>query len=170
MELVAPLIGISWTLPMVLITFAILFLILKKMFFEKVRNFMLAREQKVIDQFDNAEAANNLANQRLEEYNAQIESVEHERREILKESKNLADQRANAIIEEANEKATNMIKQAEKEIERERLIAVEAMKDQVAMLALYAAEKIIEQKLDAKEQQKIIDEVIKDVGVETWTH
>lgn len=170
MELVTPLIGIDWTLPMVLISFVILYFILKKFFFEKVRNFMLEREQKVVDQFDDAQALNTIANERVKLYYDKLDEIEGERKSILKESKKVADQRASTIIEEAKERASVIIKQAEKDIEKERIAAMADMKDQVAMLALCAAEKIIEQKLDAKEQQHIIDDVINNVSVETWTH
>ena len=170
MELVAPLIGLDWTLLMVLITFVILYFILKKFFFEKVRAFMLAREQKVANQFNDAEAANKLAKNRVAEYNKKMDSIEDERRAILKDGKNTAEQRASEIIAAANQKADNIINQAKIEAEKEKVAAVKSLKDQVAMLAISAAEKILEQKLDAKEHQDIIDDVIDGVGKEKWTH
>jgi F-type H+-transporting ATPase subunit b len=166
----APLIGFDWTFVMVLITFAVLYLILKKFFFEKIHNFMQVREQKVIDQFDNAEAANKLADERLADYNEKMAAVEIERRSILKDAKSAADQRAQKIAQEANERAADIVRQAEKEVERERAVAVEAMHDQVAMLAIYAAEKILAKQLDEKEQLLLIDELLKEGGAETWTH
>ena len=169
-ELVAPLIGLNWTLVMVLVTFLVLYLIVKKLFFEKIHDFMMAREQKVKDQFDNAEAANKLAEENLSEYRAKLESVEIERRSVIKDAKALADQRSQQIINEANERAAEIIKQAEKEAERERASLVETMREQVAMLALFAAEKIIEKQLDEKEQILLIDDIIKQDGGEAWKH
>jgi F-type H+-transporting ATPase subunit b len=169
-ELVAPLIGFDATFIFVLITFFILYLIFKKFFFEKVRGFMLAREQKVIDSFDNAAAVNVQAEERLLAYTKKMEEAEFERRDILKEAKAKADHRAQAILAEANERAAEVIKQAEAEIERERHIAVETMRDQVAMLAVLAAEKIIEKQLDEKEQMILIDEIIAGSGQISWIH
>ncbi|MDR0875091.1 MAG: F0F1 ATP synthase subunit B [Clostridiales Family XIII bacterium] len=169
-ELVAPLIGFDATFIFVLITFFILYLIFKKFFFEKVRDFMQAREQKVIDSFDNAAAVNVQAEERLLEYNKKLESAEFERRDLLKDAKTKADLRAQTIISEANDRAAEIVRQAEAEIERERQIAVEAMRDQVAMLAVLAAEKIIEKQLDEEGQMLIIDEIIKGSGQDSWTH
>jgi F-type H+-transporting ATPase subunit b len=149
---------------MVLITFVVLYLILKRFFFEKVRTFMLAREQKVKDAFDNADAANRVAEERLSEYNARLADAEQERREILRQAKQEGDETAKEIVSDAEQRANKMITQAEKEIARERLRAIEGMREQISLLAIYAAEKIIEQKLDAAEQQVIIDGVIKQVG------
>ena len=140
MEIVAPLIGLDWTLVMFLITFFVLYLIVKKFFFEKIHNFMQAREQKVIDQFASAEAAENLAAEHLEEYKAKLDEVDIERSGVLKEAKETAERRAEQIIKDANEQAERMIRQAEAQIERERALFSETMRDQVAMLAVLAAE------------------------------
>ncbi|MDR1953851.1 MAG: F0F1 ATP synthase subunit B [Clostridiales Family XIII bacterium] len=165
----APLIGFNWTLVMVFITFLVLYLILKKYFFEKVRAFMLAREQKVKDSFDNADSVNRVAEEKLSEYNAKLANAENERREILKQAKQRGDETAREIIVQAEERASQLVAQAQNEIERERLHALDEMQEQVALLAIYAAEKIIEQKLDAAEQQTIIDGIIKQAGAKEWT-
>ena len=170
MEYVAPLIGFDWTLLMVLATFVILYLVVKKFFFEKIHDFMQAREQKVKDQFDNAEAAERLAEEHLAEYNEKLEGVEIERRGVLKDARALAEQRAEQILKEANERAAEIIRQAEKEIERERAVFAESMRDQVAMLAVYAAEKIIEKELGEREHMELVDGIIKERGGAKWTH
>ena len=152
-----------------MLTLLILFLILKKFFFEKVRNFMLAREQKIKDSFDNADKINAEAENKLEVYNDKIVGIEQERSDILKESKKKADDQAKQIIDEASEKAHRIIMDAEKEIERERTNAMDDMKEQIALLSVYAAEKILEKQIDAKEQQNIIDGIIEEAGNTKWT-
>ena len=169
-QLVAPLISFDWTLVMVLVTFLVLYLVVKRFFFDKIHGFMEAREQKVKDQFDNAEAANQQAEEYLAEYKSKLEAVEIERRGVLKDARTLSEQRAQQIVNEANERAAEIIRQAEKEIERERAQFTETMKEQVAMLAIYAAEKIIEKELDEKEQMGLIDEIIKKDSGEAWKH
>jgi len=167
-ELVAPLIGFDWTLVMVLVTFVVLYLILKHFFFEKVHDFMEARTKKVSDQFENAEAANALAEKYLADYKAKLDDIELERRGVLKEAKAIAEQRAQKVISEANERAAEIISQAEKEAVRERAMMEESLREQVAMLALYAAEKIIEKKLDEDEHLSLIDNIIRQDEGEVW--
>lgn len=157
------------TLAMNMVTLLVLFLILRKFFFQKVRNFMLAREQKVKDSFDNADKMTAEAESKLEAYNVKLLSIEQERADILKDSKKKADDQAKAIIDEANEKAHRRIMDAEKEIERERSLAMDDMKEQIALLSVYAAEKILEKEINAKEQQNIIDGIIEEAGKTKWT-
>jgi len=168
MELVTPLIGFDWTLVTVLVTFFVLYLILKKFFFEKIHDFMQAREQKVKDQFDNAAAAETLAEKHLAEYKSKLEDIEIERREVLKEARTAAEHRSHEIISEANERATEIIKQAEKDATRERHKVAEEMHKQIAMLALYAAEKIIEKELNEEDQILLVDDIIKQDDGEVW--
>jgi F-type H+-transporting ATPase subunit b len=170
MEIVAPLIGFNPTLVMVLVTFLVLYFIVKKFFFEKIHEFMEAREQKVKDQFDSAEATEKEAQEHLAEYNARLEGIEIERRGVMKEARALAEQTAERVIGEAKERAGEIVRQAEKDIERERARFEEAMRDQVAMLAVFAAEKIIEKHLDEKEQISLIDEILNRDGENAWKH
>ena len=163
-----PLIGLSWTLLMVFITFAILYLIMKKFFFEKIHSFMVAREQKIKDSFDNADAANRVAEDRLVEYNSKLADINSEKRDILLQTKQKADENAREIIAAAEKKASEIITRAEKEIQLSQERAIEEMKEQISMLAVFAAEKIIEKNLKDEDHQHIIDGVIEQVGKEEW--
>ena len=170
MEVVAPLISFNWSLVMILITFLILYLIVKKFFFEKIHDFMEAREQKVKDQFASAEAAEKQAEEHLAEYKNKLEDIDSERREVLRDSKEFAEEQAQKIIGEAKERAQDIIRKAEMEIEHDRIIFVKEMKEQVALLAIQAAEKIIEKELNEKEHMALIDEIISEDKSGTWTH
>jgi F-type H+-transporting ATPase subunit b len=168
-ELVQPLIGFNGgTIIMVLITFAVLIIILKKYFWDKVSAFMQARGQKIIDEFDNAAEVNRVANARLDEYNAKISDIHSERRDMLAEAKRKADENAKEIIRQAEEKAQRIVSQAGEQIEYEKERALTEMREQIGMLAVYAAEKIIEKQLDPAGQQAIIDNVLEEAESRPW--
>jgi F-type H+-transporting ATPase subunit b len=162
------LIHIDWTLLMVAVNILILYLILKRFFFEKVRNFMLARQNAVKDAFEQAESLNQKATETLESYNKQIAAIEAEGREIIRNARIKADAHAKEITDEAGRKAGEMISQAQREIERERIKAVGEMKQQIVGLAIYAAEKIIEKQLDQAGQDELIQRVIEQAGSSGW--
>lgn len=162
------LIEFNWTLLMIWITVIILFLVLKKFFFEKVHKFIEARENAVKDAFDSAEAVNRKADEKMENYNRKIVKIESEGREIIKEAKIRAEAQAAEIVQEANNKANEMIVSAEKQIERERQKALAEMKEQVAALALLAAEKIVERDISQIGQDQIVDEIIEQAGASQW--
>jgi F-type H+-transporting ATPase subunit b len=153
---------------MIIITFIVLLIILKKYFFDKLRAFMLARETKVKEAFENADAANRSADERLVEYEKKLSGAESERREILMHAKMQADENARDIVKAAEERISAMMLKAEKEIEREKQQAIESMREQIALLAVYAAEKILERSIDANDQAVIIDGVIREAERSEW--
>lgn len=164
-----PIISFGWTWVMQLVTVVVLFLILKKFFFEKVRNFMTNREDSVKEAFDNAEIINRRADEKMENYNRRIAKIESEGRDIIKSAKQRAEQRADEIISQARDTAGEMICSAEREIEREKTKALAEMRSEVVALALLAAGKIMEKDLEgSKEQERIINRVIEEAGNREW--
>lgn len=162
------LIEFNWTLPMIWITVIVLFLVLNKFFFKKVHKFIEAREDSVKDAFASAEAVNRKADEKMENYNRQIAKIEGEGRDIIKEAKIRAEAQAAEIVEDANTRANEMMIAAEQQIHRERQKALSDMRQQVATLALLAAEKIVEREIAQVGQEQIVDEIIEQAGVRQW--
>jgi len=151
-----------------MITVIVLFLILRKVFFEKVHNFMVARQNAIKDAYDNADAVNRKADERLDTYNKRIAHIESEGRDIIKNAKLKAEKQASEIIEEANKKAEAIIEHAVKEIEKEKVHAVSDMKNQIIMLSILAAEKIMEKDLKTEGHEAFIDNIIEQAGTTKW--
>jgi F-type H+-transporting ATPase subunit b len=165
----SPIIELNWTSLMILINLVILYLIMKRFFFEKIHNFMVARENAIKDAFESAANTNRMAVEKLEAYNKQIAQIEGQGREIIQKAKAKADSQALGILDEANNKASNVMKQAEKEIARQQTKAISEMKKEVGTLALMAAEKIMEKNLeDSGDQDEIIDKILKEAGTSGW--
>ena len=162
------LIEINWSIIMIWITVIVLFLVLKKFFFEKVKNFMETRSNSIQDAFDSAEAVNRRADEKMQNYTKRIANVEAEGREIIRDAKIKADAQAREIIEDANKQATEIMNKAEKNIERERQKAMEEMRKEVAALAMLAAERIVEREIQNIGQDEIVDEVINKARSTGW--
>ena len=153
---------------MIWITVIVLFLVLKKFFFEKVKNFMETRSNSIQDAFDSAEAVNRRADEKMQNYTKRIANVEAEGREIIRDAKIKADAQAREIIEDANKQATEIMNKAEKNIEREKQKAMEEMRKEVAALAMLAAERIVEREIQNIGQDEIVDEVINKARSTGW--
>ena len=162
------LIEINWSIIMIWITVIVLFLVLKKFFFEKVKNFMETRSNSIQDAFDSAEAVNRRADEKMQNYTKRIANVEAEGREIIRDAKIKADAQAREIIEDANKQATEIMNKAEKNIEREKQKAMEEMRKEVAALAMLAAERIVEREIQNIGQDEIVDDVINKARSTGW--
>ncbi len=168
MELHQGLIEINWTSLMVVLNLLILYIILKKYFWEKIRAFMLERENAVRDAFDSAEAMNKRADEKMRNYSARIANVEEEGREIIREARQQADVQAQEILNEARQQASDMMAKAEKNIELEKAKAMEEMRQEIGTLALLAAEKIVGKEIENVGQDAIVDEVIDQARSTGW--
>lgn len=151
-----------------LINFLILIAVLAKFLYKPFLNLMDTRRQSIKDALDNAELTNRRADEKLQNYNKRIARVEEESREIVRQAKAKADAQAKDIIDEANQKAEEMIAKAEQTIERERERAVEEMRQEIAALAILVAEKIVEQEIQRVGQEAIVDEVIRQARSTGW--
>ena len=128
-----------------------------------------ARKQRIQDALDTADATNRRADEKMNNYQRQIANYKEEGREIIRVAKRDANDEAKAIIDEANQKAAEMILQAEKEIERQKLQAMRDMREEISQLALLAASKIVEEEIEPTEKQyAIVDQIIEEAGSSTW--
>ena len=151
-----------------LVKFLILVGVLGTFLYKPFLNLMETRKQSIVDALDNAEAVNRRADEKMANYDRKIAKLEAEGREIIKEAKIKAEEQANEIIEQANQRASQIMNRAEKEIEREREKAVLEMREQIAVLSLMAAEKIMERDVEVNGQDQIIEQVLEEAGASEW--
>ena len=164
----AGIIELNWSFLMILINVAILYFILKRFFWEKVRTFMLDRQAAVQDAFDSAEAINRRADEKMQNYSRRIANVEQESREIIRNAKARAEAQAKDIVENAHKEASDIIAKAERTIEIEREKATAEMRQEIAALAIMAAEQIVEKEISSTGQEAIVDEVINKARSTGW--
>ncbi len=169
-ELTAGLIEFNWTLLMHLATVLVLFLVVKKFFFEKIHAFMENREQTVRDAFDNAELTNRKADEKMAAFQKRIAGVESEGREIIRQAKIKADDQALEILDKAKQEAEMILQKAKRDVEREKQLAETEMKEQIVNLSQLMARKILERELTRVDHEGIIDEIISESGVSQWKH
>ena len=168
MEMTQGLIEFNWSSLMILCNVFILYLILRKFFWEKIKKFMDDRAAAVQDAIDAAEAVNKRADEKMANYSKRIANVEEEGREIIKASRQQADAQAQIIIEEARKQASDIIAKAEKTIELEKSQAMEEMRQEIASIAMLAAEQIVGKEIDNVGQDAIIDQAIEDARSAKW--
>ena len=164
----AGIIELNWSFLMILINVAILYFILKRFFWEKVRTFMLDRQAAVQDAFDSAEAINRRADEKMQNYSRRIANVEEESREIIRNAKARAEAQAKDIVEYAHKEASDIIAKAERTIEIEREKATAEMRQEIAALAIMAAEQIVEKEISSTGQEAIVDDVINKARSTGW--
>ena len=148
--------------------FLILLAVLAKFMYKPFLANLERRKQMIEDAISNAEAVNKRADEKMNSYNKRIAGAEREAAGIINEAIIKADKQASQIIDDANEKAALIMQKAEQEIERQKDAAITEAREQIGMLAVMAAEKIIEKELDDVGQTQIIDSILDEAGAAGW--
>lgn len=168
MEYYSGIIELNWSTLVILGNVVILYIILKRFFWEKIRKFMLDRQASIQDALDNAEATNKRANEKMENYTKRIANVEEEGRDIIRDAKARADAQASEIIANAHKEASEIIAKAQRTIEVEKERATAEMRQEIINLSMMAAEKIVEREIQSTGQEAIVDDVINKARSTGW--
>jgi F-type H+-transporting ATPase subunit b len=148
---------IVWTV----VTFIVLVVVLRKFAWKPLLEALNRREDHVRDSLERAEKAQQEAERLLQENRAQIARAEEETRRILNEGRGLGEKLKSEIVEKANQQARLMVERAKQEIERDKEMALAQLREEVATLAILAAEKILNETLDAGKQRKVVDDMLR---------
>ena len=168
MKVYQPLLYVDWNLLFSAITVLVLFLILKHFLFEKVHDFMVAREEEVETTFRRAEEVSREADAKLEKYEATLAGASEDGRKIVKAARDEARRQAEAIVGEATQQAHDMIDHAQKEIRREKYNARKELQEEIGSMAMMAAEQILQRELTTDVHHEIVETIIKEAEEKPW--
>ncbi len=158
----------SWTFVFQIINTFILFIILKNLLFKPVTEFMEQRKAEIQGSMNEAEQKNKEADIFKEEYIGKLEASEEEGRQIIRDAAKKAEVRAEEIVKAAEKEAVEIKERADVEIKRERVKAINSLKDDIASLAMLAASKVVEEDLNENKHNALVKKFIDEVGETTW--
>lgn len=145
-----------------------LFFVLSYLLFNPARELLKKRQEKIRQDMDTAEKNKKDALAMKAEYTVKIENADKDVDNILSEGRKKALARENEIVNEAKTEAARMIERAEKEIQLEKSKVKDEVKQEMIGIAGVMAGKIIATSIDAKAQEKLIDEALNEMGDKTW--
>lgn len=149
-----------------LLIFIILFFLLKKFAWKPILSALEQRENTITDALNAAhEAKKEVANLKADNERL-LAQARAERDEILKEARQIKDRIISEAKEEAQKEGQKIITQAKQTIESEKRTAIADLKNQVAILSLQIAEKVVKTELSEKQkQEQLISSLLKDVSL-----
>jgi len=146
------------------IIFIVLIFALKKFAWKPILNSVTEREESIKEALKSAEEARLKLAELKTDNQALLNEARVERDAILKEARTMKD----GIVAEAKASASlvgdKMIADARESIQHEKMAAITDLKNQVAVLSIEIAEKILKDELSSADKQKaIIDNLVKDI-------
>lgn len=146
--------------------FLLLLFLVKKFAWGPLMNVMQKREEYVANEIDAAEKSRAEAALASEEAAAQLKQTKQEAQKMIEDAKIAGIKQEENIIESARTEADRIKEAAKEEIQNEKEKALQALQDKVGSLSVLIASKVIEKEISAQDQDKLINEYIKEVGEE----
>lgn len=158
--------GLGWQkILLYLANFVILFVGLTFLLYKPVKKFMDKRKREIADEVSKADKVREEAEQAVKESEERAKLAEEDARkralEIDEEKKTAIIEREE-ILADARKEAEEIRTQAEQDANDERQKAVLGAKTDVAALAVGIAKEILGRELSEKDNDKLIDECIKE--------
>jgi F-type H+-transporting ATPase subunit b len=150
-----------WTL----VTFVIVLLLLRRFAFGPIQQMIDDRRAAITSDLDAAESARTEAQSALAEYREQLAEARKEASKIVEDARRVGDERRAAAVADLEAEKARLMKQTQEEIRAETRQALDAIKQQVADLAVAATEKVVRARLDEEEQRRLIDQALADVDL-----
>jgi F-type H+-transporting ATPase subunit b len=153
--------GLSlWT---VVIFLALLFM-LRRFAWGPILGMVEAREQRIQAALDESAAAHQEARKLLEEHKAQLADARRQAGEIVAEGKAAGDRVRKDIEEKAREEAQQIVESARREIAREKDEAIAELRKESVDLALAAASKLMQARMDGAKDREFVVDYLSELG------
>ena len=153
---------------LVLISTLLIVLIVKKFFWNYVRQYLEQRQAFIQSQLDESKANLQESEKLKTQYEEKMANAKQEALDLISAAKNTASREAGEIVSKARDDAHAIKEKAEMEIEHEKAKVREQLKEEISEVAFLAARKIVEKELDESTHKKYVKDFIDEAGEQTW--
>ncbi|MGQ0561141.1 MAG: F0F1 ATP synthase subunit B [Gemmatimonadota bacterium] len=148
-----------WTV----IIFVLLLLILAKYAFPPILGYAAAREQRIQDALDAARRDREEAQKQLDEQRQALLHARDEAQQVVGDAQKAAERVRRDMLDKARAEQEEILARAKSEIEAERARAVDSLRKEAVELAIAAASKLVEKKLDTQEDRRVVTEFLASI-------
>lgn len=139
-----------------MVNFFVLFFLLKKYLYKPVLDMLEAREKEIADNLSNAETAKTEAESMRQEYEENLRQAHTKANDIVQQATKVGEQTRNDIVQQAKAEAQGVADKAKAEIAREKEMALQELRGEVANLAVDVAEKVVGRSVDINDHKNMM--------------
>lgn len=145
------------------VNFIILFIVLKKALFSRVMQHLDSRKKEIDGTFDKIALDKKEIARLSEEYQTRLAQIEKEAYQKVQEAVKEGLTAKTGIISEAHSQADNVLRRAKEEIELEKKKALKELRNEIASLAIAAAEKIVAKEIDEPTNSRLVSKFLDEI-------
>ncbi|MBU1062739.1 MAG: F0F1 ATP synthase subunit B [Patescibacteria group bacterium] len=142
------------------INFTIVFFVLYFFVIKPLMKIMEDRSGKIAKSLNDAKKIEEKLTKTEEEYKEKIAEVKKEASLILAKADRQAEENKQAMLIKAKEEIGQLINQEKEKMQIEKAQVLKEIKQEIASLVLITVEKVLEKKLDSKDDEDLIKKII----------
>ncbi|MEG0077149.1 F0F1 ATP synthase subunit B [Anaerorhabdus sp.] len=152
------------TMVIQLLATGVLFFFVYKYLWDPARDMLEKRSHVMHLKLQEAETKLEEAQSDRQRAHDEVSNAYHKSQEIIAKAENEAKNVKEDILEQAKVEATTKLEKAREEIALEKHQMREEMVDEMVTVAMLAAEKLISEKVDSSQDQKVIEDFVKEMS------
>ena len=156
-------VDVNATLIAQILNFLVLLAILAKFAYKPLLKAMDDRRNRIINDLDSAEQTRLDAEALKEQYAEQLAGARQEATEIVNKANQIAQNLHDELVEQARVEQEALMANAKERIEQEKQQALLDIRAEVIKLSTLIAGKIVNQKLNSDQDQKLVADIADDV-------
>lgn len=141
----------------------VLFVIVKKLAYKPIKNFMDARTERLSAQKAEAEALSEDADKRLAEYTTLLAECDSAKAKAIAEGEAIAHKKAEEIIIDAQKTAEEIIRKAKLKADEDYQKMMEDATDHIVGLAMDASSALLQRTVNDDDNRKIVEEFLSTI-------
>ena len=153
-----------WTALFTLLNTLTIFFVAKKFLFKPVMKIIQDRQKEIDGLYEDADQAKSDAEALREDYQQKLSVAVETSERMVKEAVARAQSREEEIIRQANREANAIRDKASSDIAQEKKKAINDAKDEISVIAMAIAGKVVGREINADDQENLIDSFIDELG------
>ncbi len=153
-----------WTALFTLLNTLTIFLVGRKLLFKPVMKMIADRQKEIDDAYTQAEQAKTSAQTLEAEYTRKLAQAAQAGEQMVKEAVARGQAREEELLQQAQSQAEAIRRKAQEDARCERRKALNDAKDEISVIALSIAGKVVGRELNAQDNRKLVDGFIDQLG------
>jgi len=153
-----------WTIFFTLFNAVVLFLVLKKLLFVPVMDFIEQRRSSIEKEIEAADNLKAEATALKEEYDRRLGGIDEEKKAVMDEARRMSSYIHEKSRKEAEKEKDRMLRSAETERNHLYEKVKEDLKKETALISISIAEEILKKKIDEKDNDQILESVLNELS------
>lgn len=156
---------LDWAIIWPIVNIFVFYLLLRKFLFGPVNAIMEKRKEIITKDLTEAANQKREAAELKKEYEASLTAAKDQAGQIVSDARERAKAEYHEKISQADEEIALMKENAQKDMEIQKQKTLAGLQSEIAGIALMAAAKVVEKETTSQDNEKMLDDFLKEAGV-----